>query len=361
MQLGSAAHLVNTENWTEGKITFVLETASPPSSDSLVDEFWKSVFRQGRWYGVAPQTVEIGIEGIGTIARSKGEILYIAASPQEGLLAANLLGFAIFCLFIWALVNNEVFRDKPPSWLEGARALLAVRNNTEAWKQWLDNQAKSLNITTEVLKEQARLAYLRLKEGVAPANDTESQLAATGAVLGDSLGNPPKIEKLQVSYSLSRVQMGAWAALTIVGGLFIWAFLGKLPPIPSTYLALLGISGSTKLLSSIVDNSKEHSIGSLHKSFLTDITAGTNGGGVHRYQSLMVNVLLLLVVAFDIYRNLSFKDIDSTWLILLFGSSAIYLGAKKISEEPPQSNVPPLSATSPAAVAPVTAADGHVG
>lgn len=354
MPLGAGASLVNTQDWFTGVITFELRTALPSGLSvpelAVVANYWTSVYREAGWNGVAMQRAEIQLDDVGTIARAK-EIVRVSGSSEQRRTVATVTAFVIVILFLWALFSNEIFRDKAPAWIEKARSLVCVRNSKEAWQKWLEDQATTLGISSPELQQQARNAYERLRCDASVPTDRDAQLASTGALL-DGKALP------RVSYSLSRVQVGAWLITTIVGGLVIWIFHGQLPIIPLTFLALLGISGGTRVLSVIIDNSKEHPIGGISRGFLSDLTAGTNGGGVHRYQALMINVMLMTTIIFEIFRNLAFPEIADSWLVLLTGSAGVYMATKQIGEDAPTTN--PGATPAGTAASPLPP-DGHLG
>jgi hypothetical protein len=337
MALGSGATLQNPLDWMQGKVTFLLTlptTARPderPQADQLADAFWASVYRTAGWAHQAPQRVALELEGLGVVAQSPASSdpnLQLWGSSRCRYWLALATAACVGALFLWALATNQVFRDKAPAWIEKAQSLGELYKSPTHWKIWLDGQAADLALSVADFQTQAVQSFKKIKWESAVPSERDAQLAITGAWLSDK-------KAPETSYSLSRVQLGAWLLVVLLGGLLMWMFQGQLPTIPQVYLALLGISGGTKLLSGAIDNAREHPIGTVHRSFLEDLCAGTNGGGVHRYQALLANVVLLATVAFDIARTLSFPPLNDSWLVLITGSAGVYLAVKKTSEDPP--------------------------
>lgn len=330
--LGSGAKLINKTDWSRGEITYELVTALPVEASKkdreVFADFWKAIYREAGWTDVAPQRTELQIDGLGTIARGDMGVVAISGSPESRRNVAAVAAALIAMLFVWAIGSNKIFRDEAPAWIEKARSFESVRKSTTDWGRVLAEHAAALGISAEELTKRAREIYKAVCEDTTLKSDDDIKLAAIGSLI-DSEKAP------EVSYSLSRVQLGAWLVVTVIGGLVIWVYQGARPVIPLTYLAMLGISGGTRLLSDVVDSGKGHAVGGVHKSFFTDLTAGTNGGGVHRYQAMMINIVLLTTVAFEIIGTLAFPEIDDSWLTLLLGSSGVYLAAKKSGETPP--------------------------
>ena len=364
MPLGPGARLVNTHDWFRGVVTFELRTTPPTDSSesdvAIMAAYWNSVYRKAGWLGAAAQRAEIQIDEIGPVAKSADNVVKVSGTSGLRRTVALIAAVFISIMFLWALFSNQIFRDDSPDWIEKARIQDRILNsNLASLKAWLTKQATDLKLTpdpetlekwpvnrpdplalpdNDKLVSQAIKAYVRIRYNPAEPAAPDGQLATIGAVI---LGK----DAFRVSYSLSRVQLGAWLMMTIAGGLSIWVVHGLLPTIPLTFLALLGISGTTRLLSGVVDNAKEHAAGAVSQGLLADLTAGTNGGGIHRYQALMINLLLLTTIAFDLFNNLAFPEIANSWLVLLTGSAGIYMATKQISESTGTSPVNPTTSS----------------
>jgi hypothetical protein len=175
---------------------------------------------------------------------------------------------------------------------------------------------------------------------------------------------------LKSAYSLSRVQLGLWTLFAVAAGAYLWVIYGDLPDIDGTLLVLLGLSAATTTLSLAADQDNPNLRFSLSQGFLTDLVTGWDDKQqLHRFQAVIVNVLLLIVGVTHVYTHLTYPIFSPNWLTLLGISGLALAAGKKYVEGQVQpaatraapaapaaqvAGQPPLGATSAAPVTPVT-------
>ena len=138
------------------------------------------------------------------------------------------------------------------------------------------------------------------------------------------------------TYSFARTQ-GMWWT-TIIAACFVIAFGANHEVVVNlnpTCLTLLGIGIGTTTLGKVIDNydlkggfvryqDKKNT-----DNFFTDILSDGTGISVHRYQSLIFNLIFTVVFLVEFFRNLKeFPCFENTTLGLLGISSSVYLGTK---------------------------------
>jgi hypothetical protein len=193
-----------------------------------------------------------------------------------------------------------------------------------------------------------RDAYLRTK--YPDVYDTDShprydQLAES-ALAGDPIGEADVVaatiglamrtenwKPRMASYSLSRTQLALWFAFTVATGLFLWLLYGDLRRIDGSLLVLLSISVGTAGVSWASDRSADGRPYLPSKGFWFDLLTGFDERKqVHRYQAVVVNILLLVVGIDHVAQQLSYPVFDPTWLIFLGISGSAYGIGKQMLE-----------------------------
>jgi hypothetical protein len=134
-------------------------------------------------------------------------------------------------------------------------------------------------------------------------------------------------------FSLSRSQGALWFFIILAAYLFIGIVTGDFSSsINSTALILLGIGAGTVLGSAAIDAQKDAS-GSAPKiiqsgGYLDDILSDANGISFHRFQMAAWTVVLSIIFAIEVYRNLAMPTFNTTLMGLLGLSAGTYLGLK---------------------------------
>ena len=141
-------------------------------------------------------------------------------------------------------------------------------------------------------------------------------------------------------YSLARVQLMWWTLVIIVSFTLIYGITGIIWPMNSTCLTLLGISLFTTTSGKLIDNAHiaDQSVVRHQDSFpsqglMVDILSDEHGLSVHRYQTVMFNLVYSAYFVIQVFSNLDagqFQEFDPATLALLGVSSSAYLGIKMV-------------------------------
>lgn len=206
-------------------------------------------------------------------------------------------------------------------------------------------QAQALRRRLKIAKDSEREALLKARQ-FDPARLAQYQLAAedvlerktlepgreADAVLGLAMHRTDWTPL--ASFSLSRTQLALWFTFTITSALFLWLIYGDLRRIDGSLLTLLGISGTTSIVSWVSDRGAEGRPFLRSQGFWADLITGFDEKKqMHRYQAVVVNLLLLVIGVFHVIQQLSYPVFDSTWLGLLGLSGALYSGGKETLEK----------------------------
>lgn len=259
----------------------------------------------------------------------------------------GVAGVAMIVLIIGSLmvgVWTDALRDAAlPTWWRDAtnlRAQLkpATANRTEilsAFESTYDPQKEG---------QYRNMAVAALSGGPLPDHP---QLIAIGLAV-----DPRPLRPVRASYSLARMQTAVWFAFAICTGLFLWIVYGELRRIDGSLLALLGLSVGTAGLSLSTDRDAGGRQYSPSRGLLNDLVTGFDDTHqVHRYQSVLVNLLLLFVGVSHVIQHLTYPVFDSTWLALAGVSGATLGLGKQILEKPPS---PPPAGSGGSGPGPVT-------
>jgi hypothetical protein len=152
-------------------------------------------------------------------------------------------------------------------------------------------------------------------------------LAITTNLLRDSASIYQKTRP----YSLSRTQFTFWLLLIVSAYIFLWISTGDMPILTNSSLILLGISGSTSIISKVIDNSqlfRERHQDQNTKGFLIDILSDEDGISIHRLQMFIFTLALGFIFLHDVVVVFEMPDFDSNLLILMGISSGTYTGFK---------------------------------
>lgn len=138
------------------------------------------------------------------------------------------------------------------------------------------------------------------------------------------------------SYSFARTQ-GLWWT-TIIAACFVIAFGANneiVVNLNATCLTLLGIGVGTTALGKVIDNYDlkagfvRYQDKKKTQSFITDILSDGTGISVHRYQSLIFNLIFTVIFLVEFFGNpTKFPCFETVTLGLLGISSGTYLSMK---------------------------------
>lgn len=260
----------------------------------------------------------------------------ISATVSITTVSRMAIALVLVLLAIGAIVyigiTTDTLRDAPdsaiPTWWSNAHRLkkaLAGISNEEARKELLSKVDPNYNSTPQS-------AYDDLAEfALAGRPPSEAEIVPTtvGLALQKYTWQP-----LRASYSLSRTQMALWFTFAVATGLFLWLLYGDLRRIDGSLLALLGISVTTAGISWVTDRNANNGRDYVpSRGFWYDLLTGFDEQRqLHRYQAVVVNILLLVVGIFHVQQQLSYPVFDSTWLIFLGISGTAYGIGKQLLE-----------------------------
>jgi len=151
-------------------------------------------------------------------------------------------------------------------------------------------------------------------------------------------------------YSLSRFQMAFWFFIVIAGYVFMWLVTGELDTITDSVLALMGIGAGTALGAALIDSSAAgttttttmtatssstvvapvpHAPPQPSEGFLRDVLSDSSEGiSIHRFQMFAWTLILGVIFAASVYKDLAMPEFNATLLGLMGISSGTYLGFK---------------------------------
>jgi hypothetical protein len=167
------------------------------------------------------------------------------------------------------------------------------------------------------------------------------------------------------AFSFARVQWGLWTTFAVTSAIYLWIVYGTFPGLSGTVLALAGVSTLTATTSFFMDASNPPKP-EASQGFWTDMLSGSGDSTAqaHRFQALVVNVVLLVAGCYFVLRHLGYPIFDSTWLGMLGVSDAGQLVGKQLLEgkdadsrasglPPPTLPPPPSAAANPTAGLPM--------
>lgn len=254
-----------------------------------------------------------------------GAQIQITTGLQLGL-ALALVALSI-AVIIYIGKRGDSLRDAtlPAWWLQAASLKTAIANMSgPARDQYLVGKYPWY-VAADVpqYEEHARLLLKRQ-----PLAEKDTDAATVGLALLPQAWTP-----LRASYSLSRTQLALWFTFTVSAGLFLWMLYGDLRRIDGSLLLLLGISIGTATVSWMTDRNMPDRPYTPSQGFLNDLLTGFDERKqLHRYQAVVVNLLLLLVGVFHVGQQLSYPVFDATWLIFLGISGSAYGVGKGLIE-----------------------------
>lgn len=144
-------------------------------------------------------------------------------------------------------------------------------------------------------------------------------------------------------YSFARVQLAWWTVIILVSFISTIILRGGAPTFNTSTLYLLGISSATTIGATLIDISDQANpavttLGQNMTSsgFFLDILSDKNGVNVHRFQTVVFNIVFGLWFIYEVLCNLKTQNdinyimpvITSNNLILLGVSSGVYAALK---------------------------------
>lgn len=166
-------------------------------------------------------------------------------------------------------------------------------------------------------------------------DDITSKQAFAKAAKRSIRAEKVKENNLRRPYSLSRTQLGVWTiviACSYIYESFCSNCLVSLAEFNTTALVLMGISGGTTAVSSVIDQSQQNLARHQNrpsKWFLLDILSDEKGVSIHRFQNVVWTVIAIAVYISRLSQvQGALPELDPTLIALTGVSNAAYLGLK---------------------------------
>lgn len=270
-----------------------------------------------------------GTEAVTTIPeRSKVHAAVRVTTLGRFAWAGILVGLTVLTV-IFVARRSDTLRDAAtPEWLLRAKRLqreLVRSGNAEAHE-------KRIRESFQAYDPADREHYDSLADRALAGEEIDAE-KTPAAVIGLALrtGDWPLVRG---TYSLSRTQLALWFTFTVATALFLWLVYGELAKIDNSLLLLLGISGGTAAVAWAADRNAGGRRYQPSEGFWADLVTGFDheNSQLHRYQAVVVNLLLLTVGIHHVAQQLTYPVFDETWLIFLGVSGATYGAGKHILE-----------------------------
>ena len=156
-------------------------------------------------------------------------------------------------------------------------------------------------------------------------------------------------------YSFARVQLIWWTVIILSSFISIFILRGDAPSFNTSTLYLLGISSATTISAALIDISDQTNpkLAGLAQNirgdnFFLDMLSDKNGVDVHRFQTLVFNLVFGIWFIITVTRQLNLStsaindiipDISSNNLILLGVSSGVYTALKSTENKQATANI----------------------
>lgn len=341
-----------------------------PGTQSQI--LWTTLYNEHGMVVRTPLQAEVGWKGRGVVfTRDKvpdsEPRSYISVSNWLAVGLAFALGAFLLGFFIWSMWWTDTFRSAPTfPWWNDARALRlkvyeALNPGTSAakLKKIEVGAIDSKNVAAVAAAIKALYKELEyalpdttytpaakaLLAGKMPATTADTTTLIVGLAVYPDHWYPRRL-----SFSLARVQWGLWMMFATATAVFLWVVYGLFPVLQGSVLALVTVSTVTVGASIIVDNNSTGPTTSLTRGFVRDLmTSPDNVQQAHRYQAIVVNLLLLAVGVVFVVQHLAYPTFDSSWLGLLTLSGVAQTAGKQLLETPPtKASGAPVGSTAPA-------------
>ncbi|WEF34013.1 hypothetical protein [Pseudoduganella chitinolytica] len=294
---------------------------------------WSGIIREAGITGTVPLRVGFGWQANGatsTTQYSSAQEPRVAVSDDAQLMGAIAAVVVLIAFALAVAVYTDILRDRYPAELASVVAearLLRERLEHRAVK----DRTALLTAVYPAYRRGPRGYDVICRDAADTAlRDPVNAVASPAMTIG--------LAESDISYSLTRIQLFAWFLFAIAAGIYFWFLLGELPPIDNSVLALLGISSGIAGVSWAVDASDKTAVkqpnAGLSRSLLSDmIRSAEDKDQVHRFQAVIVNVLLLAIGCVHVVRSITYPTFDQSWLIFLTISGATFALGKQMNEK----------------------------
>jgi hypothetical protein len=149
-------------------------------------------------------------------------------------------------------------------------------------------------------------------------------------------------------YDLERAQAAFWFVLVTVAYVCLWLVTGDFNTLTPSVLGLIGISGATSLIGSLIkrpngqdsgtvsaeSNATIESsvVGTASAGFWPDLLSDVSGYSFHRFQIVAWTILLGIILVYSVYHYVAMPDFSGGLLALMGISAATYLGFQSLRE-----------------------------
>ncbi len=308
---------------------------------------WTALYQEKGLSDESSLNVALGWSTVGPTAKapSQPQGLYQIRISEDGPVAAAFAWIAIL-LFgsLWLLYCTDTFRDAatPSFWSDAKRMRrsLFVNRRLDKLKRIVAKRGSA--IVEETLKSSQYGAFFDSKKLADGTYLRASELALsrtvpayqqTPEVVFGLATRPGRWNAVRATFSLGRIQVGAWFLFAVGTGVFLRVVYGQLPELPTTMLALVTLSAATALASYAVDTNSGLNTYLPTKGLLLDLVTGPDDKQqLHRFQAIVVNVLLLSVGVLEVVHELSYPTFDASWLAFIGISGAALTLGKQLTE-----------------------------
>lgn len=293
--LDDAAVLAGRETSdTEVALTFRIVHTDTDSSRSI----WSGIYQRNGFKALTPLKVTVGWRSVPDYFHSPGGEAVpgsLQLATDWRVAVAAVLGALVLGGFVVALLHSDMFRVGPMLKGEGER------------------QASS-------------------------SAEPQPKVKGTGQASPDTGGVEfllrQKPKGVRQAYSFARVQWGLWMTFAVAAAIYLWTVVGAFPALSGSVLQLAGVSTLAATTSFFMDASNPPA-SEPSTSLLVDLLSGSGDATAqaHRFQALVVNVVLLLAASYGVYEHLTYPVFDASWLTMLGLSDAGQLVGKQLLEK----------------------------
>lgn len=315
------------ENYPIKEFVCLHYSIKPGTSSRLL---WATLYKSGKTDHLHPMRVGLGWSS-GLISTSFPQSAASVNDTNGNIAITDTESFYLGIGFIFAIVlfgiylaeSTDIFRDtKTPEVLIRA---IKIRSKIN-----LHNEKNQLTKLYSNYDEQNKAEYTSLADQSLKNEDVEKMdmdKLAVGLIL-----RREKWSNIRSTYSLGRIQLGMWFLFAVATGVYLWTIYGALPEIEGSVLTLLGVSmGATGM--SLATDKNLNICFKPSQGILQDLITGWDEQHqVHRFQAVLVNLLLLTVGIVHVLQNLAYPVFEPSWLAFLTISGVAVAAGKNITE-----------------------------
>lgn len=303
---------------------------------------WTSLYNAVGINGSAPLRVGLGWSSFAdAVTPDHVSALRVRVADLASTVTATLLIVLLLISVAWVLFRTDAFRDAAtPAWWPVAKTLqrrvsaevaAAVQSDRKGDPE-LARAGVLDGFEPGVVYQASRKAQYEAAAILALEGESLQGRDARDAVIGLAL-RTDQWKTVRPSFSLGRIQLGLWFLFVVATGLFLWVVYGQLPVLPPSMLGMLTLSAATAGASAASDSNAGGRPWLPSRGLWNDLVTGFNDKQqIHRFQSVVVNVLLLAVGITQVIGELVYPSFDNSWLGFLGLSGVTLAAGKEITE-----------------------------